>query len=85
MNQELITRQTTYLLPQKSKVIHVGALRGLSERFILHIFQGLTCGPIFDVVTIWQQGDWCIMADISKIRINSLIVPNFVIKVEQTL
>ena len=42
MNQEFIARQTTYLLPLKSKVIHLGALRGLSARFILQNFQGLT-------------------------------------------
>ena len=40
--------------------------------------------PILDVVTTWQQGDWYIMADISKIRINTSIVPNFVTKAVHT-
>ena len=39
--------------------------------------------PIFDVVTTYQQGDWCIMADIFKTRINNSIVPNFVMKADQ--
>ena len=32
-----------------------------------------------------QQGDWCIMADISKIRIKNSMVPNFVMKLDHTL
>ena len=61
------------------------ALRALSERLILQNFQSLTYRPIFDVVTTKQQSGWCIMVDISKTRINSLMVPNFVTKVEHTL
>ena len=41
--------------------------------------------PIFDVVTTWHQGDWCIMADLSKIRINNSMIPNFFMKVDYTL
>ena len=59
MNQELIAWQTTYLLPQKSKIIHVGALRALSERFILQNVQS------YQSLMLSQHG-WCIMAVYQK-------------------
>ena len=31
--------------------------------------------PIFDVVTTQEQGDWCIMKDIYKVRIKNSMVP----------
>ena len=40
---------------------------------------------IFDFFTTWQQGEWCLTADISKIRRNNSMVPNFVMKVDHTL
>ena len=42
-------------------------------------------GPIFDVVTTKQHGDWYIMVGISKIEINNSKVRNFVMKVNHTL
>ena len=39
---------------------------------------------IFDAVTTLQQGDCYIMVDISKIRIDLTVVPNFVMKVDHT-
>ena len=32
---------------------------------------------IFDVITVWQQGVWSIMAGIFKIRVNNTNVGNF--------
>ena len=46
---------------------------------------GVLYRPIFDVITTQQQGDWCIMADTSKIRINDSMVINVVMKVDRTL
>ena len=69
----------------------------LADRYLnlvnwLHIRVGLLLmfllwnyGPIFDVVTTWQQKDCYIMADIFKIRINNSIVQNLVMNVDDSL
>ena len=46
---------------------------------------GLLYRGIFDVITVWQQGVWSIMAGISKIRVNTTNVGNFGKKIECTV
>ena len=46
--------------------------------FITHWNFKTVYKPIFDVVTAYIQQNWYIMTDISKIRINDSMVPNFV-------
>ena len=56
-------------------------------REIKDAFGNLLCSnkPIFDIVTTWQQGNWCITANISKTRISNSVVQNCVLKVDHTL
>ena len=60
-----------------------------SPRYKFYILQAELLHRVNIIINyaIWtlQQSDWCIIADISKIRNNNSVVQNFVFNIDYTL